>query len=179
MHCSSRELRRACWPYQSTLDHAARTSALDRLQPVYGPIPCTPDECGCIFTAAFAWPWRKLSHADAAMTNKTSFAAALLACSIAPLPPDALANDRLDAQPSQDDPAARWIIDGCEAHAKAKDQSHAIAVYDDGAHPIALLELDGNPSGATDFAMQASNSRMADQAAAVAHWFAVGCKAGG
>ena len=48
------------------------------------------------------------------------------------------------------------------AHAKAKGQSHSIAVFDDGGHPVALLRMDGNSPGATDFAMQ--------KAAAVAQW---------
>jgi uncharacterized protein GlcG (DUF336 family) len=57
---------------------------------------------------------------------------------------------------------ASRIIDGCVAHAKGKGQSHAIAVYDEGGHAIALLRMDGNPPGVGDFAMQ--------KAAAVAHW---------
>ena len=58
--------------------------------------------------------------------------------------------------------AASQIIEGCVAHANGKKQSHAIAVYDDGGHPIAILRMDGNPPGATEFAMQ--------KAQAVAHW---------
>lgn len=58
--------------------------------------------------------------------------------------------------------AASQIIDGCMAHAKGKAQNHAIAVYDRGGHPVALLRMDGNPPGVTEFAMQ--------KAAAVAHW---------
>jgi glc operon protein GlcG len=54
------------------------------------------------------------------------------------------------------------IIEGCAAHAKGKKQSHAIAVYDDGGHPVALLRMDGNAPGATEFAMQ--------KAVAVAYW---------
>lgn len=57
---------------------------------------------------------------------------------------------------------ASRIIQGCVTHAKAKNQSHAIAVYDDGGHPVALLRMDGNAPGITDFAMQ--------KADAVAHW---------
>lgn len=57
---------------------------------------------------------------------------------------------------------ASQIIDGCAAHSKTKGQSHAIVVYDRGGHPVALLRMDGNPPGVTDFAMQ--------KAAAVAHW---------
>jgi uncharacterized protein GlcG (DUF336 family) len=57
---------------------------------------------------------------------------------------------------------ASQIIEGCAAHAKSKGQSHAVAVYDDGGHPVALLRMDGNPPGVTEFAMQ--------KAAAVAAW---------
>jgi glc operon protein GlcG len=57
---------------------------------------------------------------------------------------------------------ASKIIEGCAAYAKGKGQSHAIAVYDDGGHPVAVLRMDGNPPGATEFAMQ--------KAAAVANW---------
>jgi len=57
---------------------------------------------------------------------------------------------------------AQQIVDGCAAHAKSKGQSHAVAVYDRGGHPVAVLRMDGNPPGVTDFAMQ--------KAAAVAHW---------
>jgi len=49
---------------------------------------------------------------------------------------------------------ASQIIEGCAAHAKAKGHSHAIAVYDAGGHPIALLRMDGNAPGVTDFAMK-------------------------
>jgi uncharacterized protein GlcG (DUF336 family) len=58
--------------------------------------------------------------------------------------------------------AASQIVEGCAAHARAKGQSHAIAVYDDGGHPVALLRMDGNAPGVTEFAMQ--------KADAVAHW---------
>jgi glc operon protein GlcG len=58
--------------------------------------------------------------------------------------------------------AASQIVDGCVAHAKGKRQSHAIAVYDRGGYPVAILRMDGNPPGVTEFAMQ--------KAAAVAHW---------
>ena len=63
---------------------------------------------------------------------------------------------KLDAE------AASKIVDGCATHAKAKMQSHAIAVYDEGGNPIALLRMDGNAPGITEFAMQ--------KAAAVASW---------
>jgi len=58
--------------------------------------------------------------------------------------------------------AASRIVDGCVEQAKGKGQSHAVAVYDRGGHPVAILRMDGNPPGVTDFAMQ--------KAAAVAHW---------
>ena len=58
--------------------------------------------------------------------------------------------------------AASQIIEGCEAHARSKKQSHAIAVYDDGGHLVTFLRMDGNTPGVGDFAMQ--------KAAAVAHW---------
>ena len=57
---------------------------------------------------------------------------------------------------------ASQIINGCVSHAKGKGQSHAIAVYDEGGHPVALLRIDGNQPGVTDFAVQ--------KAAAVASW---------
>jgi uncharacterized protein GlcG (DUF336 family) len=57
---------------------------------------------------------------------------------------------------------ASQIIDGCAAHARGKGQSHAIAVYDDGGHPVALLRMDGNGPGIMEFAMR--------KAEAVAYW---------
>jgi glc operon protein GlcG len=57
---------------------------------------------------------------------------------------------------------ALQIVQGCVAHAKAKGQSQAIAVYDEGGHPVALLRMDGNAPGVTEFAMQ--------KAEAVAYW---------
>ena len=69
---------------------------------------------------------------------------------------------RIQAQAALSHQQALRIIDGCLEHAKAKRQSHAIAVYDRGGQPVALLRMDGNPPGVTDFAMQ--------KAAAVAHW---------
>ena len=68
----------------------------------------------------------------------------------------------LSAQPQLSAAAASQIIDGCAAHAKAKGQSHAIAVLDDGGHPVALLRMDGNAPGITEFALQ--------KADAVAQW---------
>jgi len=57
---------------------------------------------------------------------------------------------------------ALQIISGCATHAKSKGQSHAIAVYDVGGHPVALLRMDGNQPGVTEFAVQ--------KAEAVASW---------
>lgn len=57
---------------------------------------------------------------------------------------------------------ATRIIEGCAAHARAKGQSHAIVVHDDGAHLVALLRMDGNSPGITEFAIQ--------KGAAVAYW---------
>jgi glc operon protein GlcG len=84
-------------------------------------------------------------------------AASSIGCLLLMLPLSATAIDgTLNAQ------VASKIIEGCVTHAKAKRQSHAIAVYDAGGHPVALLRMDGNTPGATEFAMQ--------KAAAVAHW---------
>jgi glc operon protein GlcG len=66
------------------------------------------------------------------------------------------------ASPSITADVALQIINGCVAHAKGKRQSHAIAVYDDGGHPVALLRMDGNQPGVTEFAVQ--------KADAVASW---------
>ncbi|MEZ5895467.1 MAG: heme-binding protein [Parvularculaceae bacterium] len=57
---------------------------------------------------------------------------------------------------------AQAIIEGCAAHARAKDQSHAIAVYDAGGSPVAVLRMDGNTPGVVSFAME--------KALAVANW---------
>ena len=67
-----------------------------------------------------------------------------------------------EGQASIDAKTASKMIDGCVAHSTAKRQSHAIAVYDAGGQPVALLRMDGNSPGVTDFAMQ--------KAAAAAHW---------
>jgi len=58
--------------------------------------------------------------------------------------------------------AGSKIIEGCVKHATAKGQSHAIAVYDNGGHPVAFLRMDGNAPGIGDFAMA--------KADAVANW---------
>jgi glc operon protein GlcG len=86
------------------------------------------------------------------------------ACRIAAILLPLLAFWYLDAAAQSDITArvASQIVDGCAAHAKGKGQSHAIAVYDRGGHPVAILRMDGNPPGVTDFAMQ--------KAVAVAHW---------
>lgn len=68
----------------------------------------------------------------------------------------------VQGQTSIDARTASQMIQGCVSHATAKHQSHAIAVYDAGGHPIALLRMDGNSPGVTEFAMQ--------KAEAVAHW---------
>jgi len=57
---------------------------------------------------------------------------------------------------------AAKIIDGCSERAKSRGQSHAIAVYDAGGHPVAFLRMDGNAPGIAEFAMQ--------KAEAVAQW---------
>jgi uncharacterized protein GlcG (DUF336 family) len=57
---------------------------------------------------------------------------------------------------------ASKIVEGCVVHAKAKSQSHAIAVADNGGHLLAFLRMDGNASGIGDFAVQ--------KADAVASW---------
>jgi uncharacterized protein GlcG (DUF336 family) len=73
-----------------------------------------------------------------------------------PLPLRAATPPTLNAQ------AALEIVNGCADQAKAKGQSHAIAVYDDGGNLLAFLRMDGNPPGIGEFAMQKGQ--------AVAHW---------
>lgn len=89
-------------------------------------------------------------------THRFLFASAMLTSFVMLPQPSAGAQSRLAAQ------AASQIIEGCVAHARSKGQSHAIAVYDDGGHPVTFLRMDGNSPGVGDFAMQ--------KAAAVAHW---------
>jgi glc operon protein GlcG len=67
-----------------------------------------------------------------------------------------------DAAPALPVQAAQQVIEGCMAHAKQKHQSHAIAVYDETGHPVALARMDGNQPGVVAFAME--------KAAAVASW---------
>ncbi|NWG71233.1 MAG: heme-binding protein, partial [Parvularculaceae bacterium] len=57
---------------------------------------------------------------------------------------------------------AQQIIGGCAAHAKAKKQSHAIAVTDGGGHLIAFWRMDGNTAGVGAFSI--------DKAKAVSLW---------
>ena len=58
--------------------------------------------------------------------------------------------------------AAQAIVNGCAAHATAKQQSHAIAVVDVGGNLVASLRMDGNGSGIMDFSLA--------KAKAVAAW---------
>ncbi|MEM8772517.1 MAG: heme-binding protein [Pseudomonadota bacterium] len=57
---------------------------------------------------------------------------------------------------------AQAIIDGCKAYASENGRSHAVAVYDAGANPVAFLRMTGNGAGAGAFAME--------KAKAVAMW---------
>lgn len=54
------------------------------------------------------------------------------------------------------------IVKGCAAHAKAKGQSHAIAVVDTGGQTVAAWRMDGNAFGMMEFAIE--------KARAVAAW---------
>ena len=54
------------------------------------------------------------------------------------------------------------IVKGCAAHARAKSQSHAIAVVDTGGQLVAAWRMDGNGHGAMEFSLQ--------KARAVAAW---------
>lgn len=65
-------------------------------------------------------------------------------------------------QTSLDARLAQAIVAGCEAHATARKQSHAIAVVDIGGHLVAALRMDGNGSGIMDFSLA--------KAEAVAAW---------
>jgi uncharacterized protein GlcG (DUF336 family) len=49
--------------------------------------------------------------------------------------------------------AAEAIVAGCKRHAAAKNQSHAISVYDAGGNLVAALRMDGNRAGVMAFAM--------------------------
>ena len=89
-----------------------------------------------------------------AQPTVTALAAVALVFAVAS--PRALAGEALTAA------LASKIVDGCATHAKAKGQSHAIVVVDDGGHPVALLRMDGNPPGVGEFALA--------KAEAVAHW---------
>lgn len=54
------------------------------------------------------------------------------------------------------------IVKGCAAHARAKEQSHAIAVVDTGGQIVAAWRMDGNAFGMMDFSIE--------KARAVAAW---------
>jgi glc operon protein GlcG len=56
---------------------------------------------------------------------------------------------------------AQAIVAGCEAHARSKMQSEAIAVVDPGGHLIAALRMDGNGSGIMDFALSKAEAAAA------------------
>jgi uncharacterized protein GlcG (DUF336 family) len=78
------------------------------------------------------------------------FAAAVLLAAT-PASAQVLSADQADA-----------IVKGCAAHARAKGQSHAIAVVDLGGHPVATWRMDGNAFGIMDFSLE--------KARAVAAW---------
>ena len=48
---------------------------------------------------------------------------------------------------------AEAIIAGCKSHSTAKNQSHAIAVFDAGGNLVAALRMSGNSAGIMSFAM--------------------------
>ncbi len=48
---------------------------------------------------------------------------------------------------------AQAIVAGCAAHAEGRGQSQAIAVVDQGGHPVASLRMDGNGHGVMEFAL--------------------------
>ena len=54
------------------------------------------------------------------------------------------------------------IVKGCAAHARAKSQSHAIAVVDTGGQLVAAWRMDGNGFGSMEFSIE--------KARAVAAW---------
>lgn len=47
--------------------------------------------------------------------------------------------------------SAEKIIQGCKQHSRAKQQSHAIAVYDKGGNLVAALRMQGNGPGIMAF----------------------------
>ena len=57
------------------------------------------------------------------------------------------------AQSSLTATTAEAVVGGCRAHASAKGQSHAIAVFDAGGGLVAALRMDGNRAGVMAFAM--------------------------
>ncbi len=58
--------------------------------------------------------------------------------------------------------SAEKIIQGCKQHARARQQSHAIAVYDKGGNLVAALRMEGNGPGIMAFSQA--------KARAVANW---------
>jgi uncharacterized protein GlcG (DUF336 family) len=58
------------------------------------------------------------------------------------------------APPLLSEAQASRIVEGCAAHARAKQQSHAIAVVDAGGHLLAALRMQRSGYGAMDFALQ-------------------------
>ena len=58
--------------------------------------------------------------------------------------------------------AAEQIIAGCKAHAQARQQSHAVAVYDKGGNLVTALRMEGNGPGIMAFSQA--------KAKAVASW---------
>jgi uncharacterized protein GlcG (DUF336 family) len=101
--------------------------------------------------------WRAPRRADSSSTGLGKYTTtALVIIGVLCAHPSIAAAQRLTAND------ASRIIEGCAAHARAKGQSHAIAVLDDGAHLVAVLRMDGNSPGITEFAIQ--------KGAAVAYW---------
>jgi glc operon protein GlcG len=66
------------------------------------------------------------------------------------------------AAPALPAQSAWQVIEGCVAQARSKGHGHAIAVYDDTAHPVAMMRMDGSQPGVVEFAME--------KAVAVATW---------
>ena len=58
--------------------------------------------------------------------------------------------------------SAEKIVQGCKQHSRAKQQSHAIAVYDQGGNLVAALRMEGNGPGIMAFSEA--------KARAVANW---------
>lgn len=47
--------------------------------------------------------------------------------------------------------SAEKIIEGCKQHSRAKQQSHAVAVYDSGGNLVSALRMEGNGPGIMAF----------------------------